>query len=210
MKVLSLLILLLLNFQHPDKDKYHTYVLTAKNLLKKYPEARLTDIYKYFHQGRFGPEHLIIDSLIALEFLKSEVNSLVDKNSDSVLIEYLQPENKYVRVDLLLVKRKIISIDFLFSTFYQSASVPDSLEIERWKIDWNHICEEIEKNKLPIKDFTIDKNKINSSINQNKIVFSHSYAYKKNYKPAYRVVDRKIFEKFILPEIKNQKVKIIK
>ncbi len=207
---LLLIIFLLSESQNQHKINLNNYITTAKNLLKRYPESRLVDVYKYFHQGRFGPEHLIRDSLIALEFLRNELNIIIDSNSDSALIEYIMPENKYVRVDLKLIKRKIIPIELFFTAFYQSATYHDSLQHEKWKEDWRKICSEIEKNKLPIKDFENDKTRITHNLNQNKFVFSHSLEYKRNYKPMYRVIDRNIFEKFILPLLKNQKVNFIK
>ncbi len=187
-------------------DDYSDYIKVTQSILKKYPEATLIDIYKYFFQSRFGPEHLISDSLIAFNMLKDELKSEEIKSykskSDSLLIELLQPDKKFVRIDLSLVKDRVIPINLFFTAFLQSAEKYDSTEYEKWKNDWDIIVQQLEDEKIKIKNFREDKIKIENAFRQNRLVFSHSQDYKKNYKPHYRIIEYKIFEKFLLPLLK--------
>ena len=76
------------------KIDYDIYLEQTIKLLQRYPESTLIDIYKYFFQGRFGPEHLISDSLLTLNFLKDELKSEEIQNykkNQTRLIEILFP-----------------------------------------------------------------------------------------------------------------------
>lgn len=193
-----------------NKD-YSNYLKIAQSTLKRYPEATLIDIYKYFFQSRFGPEHLISDSLIAFNMLKDELKNEEIKSyrskPDSMLVEILYPEKKYVRVDLSLVKDKIIPLNLFFTAFLQSAEKYDSLEYEQWKNDWHQIVLQLENANIKIKNFREDKIKIENALRQNRLVFSHSQDYKQNYKPHYRIIEYKIFEKFLLPYLKQYRIR---
>ncbi|MGB9664362.1 MAG: hypothetical protein ACPL25_05520 [Ignavibacteria bacterium] len=206
--------LLILNQVDLKGDKnfdYDSYKRSIEYVLIKYPESTLIDLYKYFYQGRFGPEHFIKDSLIALKFLQNELESeeisSYKSKPDSFLIELLLPEKKFVRIDLSLVKDRIILPNLLFTAFLQSASKYDSIDYENWKKDWNEILSLIQNEKIKVKNFNEDKNRIENALKQNKLVFSHSTHYKNIYKPHYRVIDYKIFKTFLLPLIKQYRIK---
>lgn len=187
------------------------YVKITQSILKKYPESSLIDIYKYFFQSRFGPEHLISDSLIALKILQDEIKNDEIKNHklkpDSLLIELLYPEKKYVRIDLSLIKERIIPLNLFFTAFLQSAEKHDTVDFENWKNDWNTIAGSLEEANLKVKNFREDKIKIENALRINRLIFSHSQDYKKKYNPHYRVINYKIFEKFLLPYLKQFRIK---
>jgi hypothetical protein len=195
------------------EDNFDEYVKVTQFILKRYPEASLIDIYKYFFQSRFGPEHIVSDSLIALKMLKEELEleSVVSyrKKSDSSLVEILYPEKKYVRIDLSLIKDRIIPLELFFSAFLQSVEKHDSLDFEKWKSDWEEIVRSIESANIKIKNFKEDKAKIETGFRWNKIVFHHSQDYRKIYNPHYRLINYKIFEKFLLPYLKQSRIKFI-
>lgn len=212
-----LIILTIFNFSElkPQIDSsnidYSIYLRITQSILKKYPEASLIDIYKYFFQSRFGPEHLISDSLIAFNMLKEELKSdeikSVRTKSDTLLVELLLPEKKYVRVDLSLVKDRIIPVNLFFTAFLQSAEKYDSSKYEKWKDDWHEIIKLLESEKIKVKSFKEDKIKIENALRNNRLVFSHSQDYKKYYKPHYRIIESKIFEKFLLPYLKQSRIR---
>lgn len=216
-----ILVLILIIFFHSQikgqiglsEDDYSNYINAIHSILKKYPDATLIDIYKYLFQSRFGPEHLVSDSLIAFNMLKDELNNEEIKSyklkSDTLLVELLYPDKKYVRVDLSLVKDRVIPINLFFTAFLQSVEKHDSLQIERWKNDWNQIVQRLENENLKIKNFKEDKNKIENAFRQNRFVFSHSQIYKTHYKPHYRIINYKIFEKFLLPYLKQYRIKFV-
>lgn len=216
-----ILVLILIIFFHSQikgqiglsEDDYSNYINAIHSILKKYPDATLIDIYKYLFQSRFGPEHLVSDSLIAFNMLKDELNNEEIKSyklkSDTLLVELLYPDKKYVRVDLSLVKDRVIPINLFFTAFLQSVEKHDTLQIERWRNDWNHIVQRLENENLKIKNFKEDKNKIENAFRQNRFVFSHSQIYKTHYKPHYRIINYKIFEKFLLPYLKQYRIKFV-
>lgn len=192
---------------------YNLNKSSIQYVLRKYPESTLIDLYKYFYQSRFGPEHFIKDSLIALKILQDELEneeiSTYKSKPDSFLIEVLHPEKKYVRIDLSLVKDRIIPMQLLFTAFLQSSSKNDSTDYEKWKNDWREIISLIEKENFKIKNFYEDKSKIEAALKQNKLVFSHSSNYKNYYKPHYRIIEYRIFKTFLLPLIQQYRIKFI-
>lgn len=218
MKILFVLLCIFLSrIQDEIKSEksfdYSSYKASIQYMLKKYPESTLIDIYKYFYQSRFGPEHFIKDSLIALNLLQDEIKneeiSTYKSKPDSILVELLLPEKKFVRIDLSLTKGGIIPLNLLFSAFLNSAQKYDSTDYEIWKNDWKEIVNLIEKENIKLKNYTEDKNRIESALRQNKLVFSHSLHYKNHYKPHYRVIDYKIFKTFLLPLIQQYRIKFI-
>lgn len=218
MKILFVLLCIFLSrIQDEIKSEksfdYSSYKASIQYILKKYPESTLIDIYKYFYQSRFGPEHFIKDSLIALNLLQDEIKneeiSTYKSKPDSILVELLLPEKKFVRIDLSLTKGGIIPLNLLFSAFLNSAQKYDSTDYEIWKNDWKEIVNLIEKENIKLKNYTEDKNRIESALRQNKLVFSHSPHYKNHYKPHYRVIDYKIFKTFLLPLIQQYRIKFI-
>ncbi len=195
------------------EDDYSIYINVIQTILKKCPDASLIDIYKYLFQSRFGPEHLVSDSLIAFNMLKDELNNEEIKTykskSDTLLVELLYPDKKYVRVDLSLVKDRVIPINLFFTAFLQSVEKYDSLQIEKWKNDWYQIVQKLENENLKIKSFKEDKIRIENAFRQNRFVFSHSQIYKTHYKPHYRIINYKIFEKFLQPYLKQYRIKFV-
>lgn len=193
--------------------EYNSYKQAIQKIKNRYPEITLIDLYKYFYQSRFGPEHLITDSLIALRMLEDELKNDEIKSykskPDSLLIEVLLPEKKYLRIDLSLVKDRIIPLGLFFTAFLQSAQKYDSTYYEQWESDWKEIVNLIEKENIKIKNFHEDKSRIENALNQGRFVFSHSSHYKSNYKPHYRIIDYKIFKNFILPILKQHRIKFL-
>lgn len=198
--------------QQESEFNFQTYKPVIDEILTLYPNSQLIDIYKYLFQSRFGPEHLLSDSLTAFVILKEELKSEEIKSykqtPDSLLVLILKPEKKYVRVDLSLVKDRIIPLNLFFSAFYQSATKIDSTKLEEWKKDWNELIKNIEKEGLKIKNFSEDNLKTQTAFKNNKFVFSHSAEYKKLYRPHYRLIEINIFKNFLLPYLKPYRLKI--
>lgn len=196
-----------------EKTDYSIYTKITHTILKRYPESTLIDIYKYFFQSRFGPEHLISDSLIAFKILQDELKEAVIKSyrskPDSMLVELLYPDKKYVRIDLSLIKERLIPLQLFFTAFLQSVEKHDSTDYEIWKSDWLKIVQKLEEENLKIKNFKEDKIKIENALRLKKLVFHHSQTFKKIYQPHYRIINYRIFEKFLLPYLKQYRIKII-
>ena len=131
---------------------------------QRYPAAEAQDLYKLVFQDLYGPGHLLTDSAAAIRYISSEVEQMSD-NSKFPLFEYTLCDSNFVRVNLILVKRGVISIEALVSALLRSAK------------------------GLPTPE--------------GKYVLSHSTAFKEAYDPHYRILKRELFEREILPAVRN-------
>jgi len=174
------------DFENKVKQSIHTQ-------LETYPESTLQDIYKNFFQDRFGPEHIISDTISARLYLEKELASF--DTSNSIEIEYLGLNHNYVRINLMTVKQNKISQEQLLSAFCRSAKKINKNDVETWRTEWEKIVKIIEQMNLKIVDFEIDKQKINALLTQGKYAVHHSDIFRKTYQPHYRIVKREIFEK---------------
>ena len=98
---------------------------------QRYPAAEATDLYKLVFQDLYGPGHLLTDSLAAVRYISSEVAQMSDAaypeylhgihDGPFPLYEYTLCDSNFVRVNLILVKRGIISLPELVSAVLRSA-----------------------------------------------------------------------------------------
>ena len=87
---------------------------------QRYPAAEATDLYKLVFQDLYGPGHLLTDSLAAVRYISKEVAEMKDTNTFP-LYEYTLCDSSFVRVNLVLVKRGILSLEQLVSAVLRSA-----------------------------------------------------------------------------------------
>ena len=87
---------------------------------KCYPASEPQDLYKLVFQDNFGPGHLITDSASCAGYIEREVQSMADSNG-MPLYEYTLCGRHYVRVNLLLVRRGVLSVQALTSAVLRSA-----------------------------------------------------------------------------------------
>ena len=87
---------------------------------ERYPAAEATDLYKLVFQDLYGPGHLLTDSLAAVRYITKEVAEMKD-TSTFPLYEYTLCDSNFVRVNLVLVKRGILSLELLVSAVLRSA-----------------------------------------------------------------------------------------
>ena len=87
---------------------------------QRYPAAEATDLYKLVFQDLYGPGHLLTDSLAAVRYISKEVAEMKDTNPFP-LYEYTLCDSNFVRVNLILVKRGILSLEQLVSAVLRSA-----------------------------------------------------------------------------------------
>ncbi len=98
---------------------------------QRYPAAEAQDCYKLVFQDLYGPGHLLTDSLAAVRYISSEVAQMSDAaypeylhdihDGPFPLYEYTLCDSNFVRVNLILVKRGIISLPELVSAVLRSA-----------------------------------------------------------------------------------------
>lgn len=97
-------------------DKVRTALLKQ---LEIYPQSRLSDIYKFFFQDKFGPGHLLSDTAQAGAYIRSELAQMEDVTC-SPDIDSIGWEQNFVRVNLILVKKGVITYGQLFRAFTES------------------------------------------------------------------------------------------
>ena len=111
-----------------------------KQYAQRYPAAEPTDLYKLVFQDLYGPGHLLTDSLAAARYISSEVAQMSDTayprelgslhdDGPFPLYEYTLCDSNFVRVNLILVKRGLLSLPELVSALLRSTegmTVPDA------------------------------------------------------------------------------------
>ena len=103
---------------------------SLKQYAARYPQAEPADLYKLVFQDLYGPGHLLTDSAAA-RYIGREVQemdaSAYPQYPHSIddgpfpLYEYTLCDSNFVRVNLILVKRGIISLPELVSAVLRSA-----------------------------------------------------------------------------------------
>ncbi|MGD8782596.1 MAG: hypothetical protein PVH88_27025 [Ignavibacteria bacterium] len=192
MRITILILVLLIagcNSSIKDERKIETAVM---NELKYYPEERLIDLYKSYFQGYWGPGHLIKDTSSALNYINYELETA--EKYDSIIYQPLGHYDKFLRLNLLLVKENIIPKDEYLNSFIQSANSIDKPNIEDWKKEWDQVLSVIDEIGIKFENYEKDKSFIDSLLSENKYVVHHSKEFVEIYNPHYRVISKKHFE----------------
>ena len=87
---------------------------------EEYPAAEPQDLYKLVFQDLYGPGHLLTDSAACAYYINDELATMPDSNSLPDY-EYTRCEGNFVRVNLLLLKQGVISVEQLTSAVMRSA-----------------------------------------------------------------------------------------
>ncbi len=180
--------------QQSNKEAIHQSIV---NQLDAYPKSTLQDIYKYFYQEHFGPEHAISDTNSVKKHLVSELSLVKGSN------KYYEPigmKGEYVRVYLNTVTDGLISAEDLLNAFIASANehrTPSS----NWKRKWGTIVSIIKDENIKIKGLE-DNSMLTEAARKDQAVH-HSKAYNEAYHPHYRIVSRSIFERDLKPMIEQ-------
>ena len=159
-----------------------------------HPEAELIDYYKLFFQGTFGPEHLIQNPDSAYKYLKDEI----EKNTifENELYQNISYLNNFYRVNLRVIKDRIVSLDEFFNAFLNSRKLKNKLSKQEWIEEWNFIQKNILELNIPFKNLKGQIDSLQIKIKDNNLCFHHSITYKKKYHPHYRIISLKEFDKF--------------
>lgn len=170
----------------------------VERMVREYPATRLQDLYKSFYQDRFGPGHMIADTVWVFNYLQQE---LEEEDRPHVLYEPTGAHGRFYRVYLKCVQDGLITAQELCDAFVRSASVPKP-EKKPWKEEWGKVLKAIEKSGIKLEDYEADKARIDEMLRtQGDEAVHHSAAYNEAYEPHYRIVARDIFEKEILPKL---------
>ena len=198
------------------------------NQMQTYPKSRLLDIYKSCFQDYMGAEHLVSDRQRVKAYLDEELNTT---SLDDLMSWYYEPcgiDSSYYRVSIRAVKEGVITEDQLLDAFIRSANGRSSESrqarmdgrvvtdegavnsetrpsVESWSERWHNMIGTIDQMKLDLPNYQEDKQFIDSVLSVGKYAISHSPDYREAYRPHYRIVERSIFEKELLLQLREYK-----
>ena len=172
--------------------------LAVINQLDTYPKSTLQDVYKFFYQEHFGPEHLINDTASVRNYLLYE---LTQTDGGGLYYEPIGCNGNYVRVHLNAVTDSLITADELLDAFIASANAHRQPTSD-WESKWESIVSIIQAESIQIEGLELIPN-LSEAAKQNQAVH-HSQRYNEAYHPHYRIVERKIFESRLKPLIDKE------
>ena len=175
----------------------------ASRQMQAYPKSRLLDIYKSCFQDYMGAEHLVSDRQRVKAYLDKELNETA---LDDLMPWYYEPcgtDSSYYRVSLRTVREGIVTENVLLDAFVRSANSEKRPTVDSWKDRWREIVGTIDQMQLGLPRYQQDKAFIDSVLSVGKYAISHSPEYREAYRPHYRIVSRRIFEREILPLIES-------
>ena len=173
-----------------DRPDYQSVV---GEMLRKYPDSQLRDIYKSFFQDRFGPGHLVSDTLAARRYLHRELMEMGES-----AMPYYEPAGageNYYRVSLAVIRDGIITEDEFFNAFLESARKVTFPTIEDWTAEWHDILKTI---PTDLENYTADKAMIDSVLSSGSYAVHHSRRFNASYHPHYRLIDKSTFRTKLL------------
>lgn len=174
------------------------YKSVVEGMLKKYPDSQLRDIYKSFFQDRFGPGHLVSDTMAARRYLHSELMEMEES-----AMPYYEPAGageNYYRVSLAVIRDDVISEDEFFHAFLESAGKVTFPTIEDWTAEWNDILKVI---PTDLENYGADKAMIDSVLSSGDYAVHHSRRFNASYHPHYRLIDKSTFQRLLLPRLRK-------
>lgn len=171
--------------------------------MQVYPRSTLRDLYKNFFQDCFGPGHIINDTTSAGAYLREELAS-----SEQFKGAYYEPTGylgNFYRVNLSIVREGLVNYQTYFDVFVRSVNGIQPISVEEWKKEWELINSVISEMNLKLDNYAQDSVEIAQMLKQGKYVMHHSRIFNEAYSLHYRIIDKELFEKELLPLIKHNK-----
>jgi len=155
-----------------------------KSHFTRYPAMQIQDIYKLIHQAALGSEHAISNPEAAYAWLTREINEMGEGMAEPVM-DPISADGEIVRVHLRPYIASGKAIDLLLNAFLRTAQEfhGDPRTLERY---WKSAIDMGRFPRPSMEEF-IRPMKV-----QNYPAVHHSPDYEKLYRPAYRVVWRKV------------------
>lgn len=198
-KTLFLSIFLLMSMSALSQD----IVGFINKQMETYPKSRLIDIYKSCFQDYMGAEHLVSDKGRVKAYLDEELTTTTLDDLPAWYYEPCGTDSNFVRVSIRTIKEGILSVDLLLDAFIRSANAVERPSVNSWTDRWHKIMGTIDPMNLDLPNYQKDKEFIDSMLSVGKYAVSHSPEYREAYHPHYRIVERCIFEREILPHIQD-------
>ena len=185
-------------FRHVDS----IYTIDKRRLtdyVTLFPAATLKDIYKTCFQDYFGPAHLVNDSNACVHYIRQEI-----AQSDTLggpWYCYTGVKGNYVCVNLKLVEQNVLPAHVLASALIRSAAIPPLLTYAQWECRWQQLLPIAKQVLPPVPQYAADSAYISQQMSLKQYAGRHSEVYNATFHFHYRIVQKDIFEKEILPYI---------
>lgn len=167
--------------------------------MRTYPLSTLRDLYKNFFQDRFGPGHIVSDTTSAGNYLRSELAA--SERFGGAPYEPTGYRGDFYRVNLSVIKEGLVDYSTYFGAFVRSVNAIQPPSVEVWKAEWKEINAIISNMDLRLEHCEPDSLEIDHLLEEGKYVMHHSRIFGETYDPHYRIMNKEIFEKEILPLI---------
>lgn len=171
--------------------------------MERYPHSTLRDLYKNYFQDRFGPGHIIADEKAADNYLRYELENAATMEGDDY--EPTGYEERFMRVNLSVIADGRVPYNKYLSAFVRSVNGIEPITIEQWREEWKVIDEVINEMNLNLPDYEADRAEIWALLERGEYVMHHSKLFEQHYDPHYRIIEREIFQREILPLIEQKR-----
>ena len=180
----------------PPAPPAPTIVDRLADQVRRYPDMKVEDTYKFVYQAAFGNGHLISDEGAARAYLRSELDSVTADDKEP-LVDPVSPDGSVVRVNLRPFKARNLDVTKLGDVMIESAKKlqPNRARFERW---WDEAADAANRRTLPFDAATLTNFGAARALEDYPAVH-HSAAYSKSYQPAYRVVLRDVYFAIFAP-----------
>ena len=153
--------------------------------VQRYPGLRPQDLYKLLYQAAMGCEHAVQDVAEARTWLEREVRRLHEGPQEPT-VDPIAPDGRIVRINVRPYLAKRGDLDRLFAAFIQTAAeFTGSLDVLQRYL--SHTEEMEVAGELPFSSNTL-KGFFAKREAEGFPAVHHSDAYRRSYRPAYRVV----------------------
>ena len=176
---------------------------SVERQMERYPHSTLRDLYKNYFQDRFGPGHIIADEKAADNYLRYELENSTTMEGDDY--EPTGYEERFMRVNLSVIADGRVPYDKYLSAFVRSVNGIEPITVEQWREEWKVIDEVINKMNLNLSNYEADRAEIWALLERGEYVMHHSKLFEQHYDPHYRIIEREIFQREILPLIEQKR-----
>lgn len=176
---------------------------SVERQMEHYPHSTLRDLYKNYFQDRFGPGHIIADEKAADNYLRYELENAATMEGDDY--EPTGYEERFMRVNLSVIADGRVPYDKYLSAFVRSVNGIEPITIEQWREEWAVIDEVINEMNLNLPNYEADRAEIWALLERGEYVMHHSKLFEQHYDPHYRIIEREIFQREILPLIEQKR-----
>ncbi len=173
-------------------DGVDAQIIALDNELTIYPEARVTDVYKFLHEGRFGPAHAITNRAAAAEYLAEELAALGSSEVEDELCQALGGAPGLVRIHLRPFVGAGGEPELLLDAFVASAGRVEGDPEAMDRVLGKAVARLVRRGHWQLAGQLEDLAARLAA--EGYPAAHHSDPYKANYRPAYRVVLRELAE----------------